>query len=74
MRTTGPTSGDLWLVLVVLLAAWVAGGGGGTLSRVRIRIMQAAVPMLSFTLDIAPWVRHCFQAFGAGPLPVSARR
>jgi copper(I)-binding protein len=37
------------LVLIVLLAAWAVTGGGGTLSRIRIRITQAAVPMLSYT-------------------------
>jgi len=37
------------LVLVVLLATWVLAGGGGAVSRVRIAVTQAAVPMPSFT-------------------------
>ena len=37
------------LVLVVGLAVWVIIGGGGSLTRIRILITQAAVPMLSFT-------------------------
>jgi len=37
------------LVLIVLLMTWVATGGGGQLSRVTIRIIQASVPMPSFT-------------------------
>jgi copper(I)-binding protein len=35
--------------LTVLLAAYVIGGGGGTLSRVKISVTEAAVPMISFT-------------------------
>jgi copper(I)-binding protein len=41
------------LVLVAVLAGWVAAGGGGTLSQVRMRVTQAAVPMLSFTSHAA---------------------
>ena len=37
------------LILVVVLAVWVIIGGGGSLTRIRIRVTQAAVPMLSFT-------------------------
>lgn len=37
------------LVLVVGLAVWVIIGGGGSLTRIRISVTQAAVPMLSFT-------------------------
>ncbi len=37
------------LVLVAVLAAWVTIGGAGSLTRVRIRVTQAAIPMLSFT-------------------------
>jgi P-type Cu+ transporter len=37
------------VVLVGLLSAWVGIGGGGTLSRVRIRVGLAAIPMSSFT-------------------------
>jgi copper(I)-binding protein len=36
-------------VLVALLTAWVATGAAGTLSRVRIQVTQAAVPMRAFT-------------------------
>ena len=32
-----------------LLAAWVGTGGGGTLTRVRLQVTQAAVPMRAFT-------------------------
>ena len=35
------------VVLIGLLAAWVAVGGGGTVSRVRIEITQAAIPLSS---------------------------
>ena len=37
------------VVLVALLSAWVATGGAGTLSRVRIQVSLAAVPMRAFT-------------------------
>ncbi len=36
-------------VLIGLLSAWVAAGGAGTLTRVRIKISLAAVPMRAFT-------------------------
>jgi copper(I)-binding protein len=37
-------------VLVIgLLAAWVGTGGGGTFTRVRLQVTQAAVPMRAFT-------------------------
>lgn len=36
-------------VLIGLLSAWVATGGAGTLTRVRIQVTQAAVPMRGFT-------------------------
>jgi copper(I)-binding protein len=36
-------------VLTGLLAAWVAAGGAGTLTRVRLQVTQAAVPMRAFT-------------------------
>jgi hypothetical protein len=35
-------------VLTGLLAAWVLAGGAGTISRVRIQVTQAAIPMTSF--------------------------
>lgn len=38
-------------VLIGLLSAWVAIGGGGTISRVRIQVTLAAIPMTSFTGD-----------------------
>ncbi len=41
------------VVLVSLLSAWVATGGAGTLSRVRIQVSQAAVPMRAFTPQAA---------------------
>ncbi len=37
------------IVLVAVLATWVIIGGAGSLTRIRIRVTQAAVPMLSFT-------------------------
>ena len=36
-------------VLTGLLSAWVASGGAGTLTRVRIQVTLAAVPMRAFT-------------------------
>jgi copper(I)-binding protein len=41
------------IVLVALLSAWVATGGAGTLSRVRIQVSLAAVPMRAFTPQAA---------------------
>ena len=41
------------VVLVALLSAWVATGGAGTLSRVRIQVSLAAVPMRAFTPEAA---------------------
>jgi copper(I)-binding protein len=41
------------VVLVALLSAWVAAGGAGTLSRVRIQVTLAAVPMRAFTPQAA---------------------
>jgi copper(I)-binding protein len=37
------------VVLIGLLSAWVASGGAGTLSRVRLQVSLAAVPMRAFT-------------------------
>jgi copper(I)-binding protein len=37
------------VLLVALLSAWVATGGAGSLSRVRIQVSLAAVPMRAFT-------------------------
>jgi copper(I)-binding protein len=36
-------------VLVGLLSAWVVSGGAGSISRVRIQVTLAAVPMRGFT-------------------------
>ena len=41
------------VVLTGLLAAWVATGGAGTLSRVRLQVTLAAVPMRAFTPQAA---------------------
>jgi copper(I)-binding protein len=41
------------LVLVGLLSAWAATGGAGTLTRVRITVSLAAVPMRAFTPQAA---------------------
>jgi copper(I)-binding protein len=40
-------------VLTGLLSGWVAAGGAGTLTRVRIQVMLAAVPMRAFTTATA---------------------
>ena len=37
------------IVLTGLLSAWVISGGAGTLTRIRLQITQAAVPMRGFT-------------------------
>jgi copper(I)-binding protein len=37
------------LVLTCLLSAWVASGGAGTLTRARLQVTLAAVPMRAFT-------------------------
>ena len=37
------------VVLTGLLSAWVATGGAGTLSRVKLQVSMAAVPMRAFT-------------------------
>jgi copper(I)-binding protein len=41
------------IVLTGLLSAWVIGGGAGTLTRIRLQITQAAVPMRGFTAKTA---------------------
>jgi len=41
------------VVLIGLLSAWVATGGAGTLSRVRLQVTLAAVPMRAFTPQAA---------------------
>jgi copper(I)-binding protein len=41
------------MVLTGLLSAWVAGGGAGTLTKVRLQITLAAVPMRGFTAKTA---------------------
>ena len=41
------------VVLTGLLSAWVAVGGGGTLSRVRLQVTEAAVPIRAFTTQKA---------------------
>jgi copper(I)-binding protein len=40
-------------VVTGLLAAWVTAGGAGTLTRVRLQISLAAVPMRAFTAQAA---------------------
>ena len=44
------------VVLTGLLSAWVATGGAGTLSRVRLQVTLAAVPMRAFTAQAAATV------------------
>jgi copper(I)-binding protein len=41
------------IVLTGLLSAWVISGGAGTLTKVRLQITQAAVPMRGFTTKTA---------------------
>lgn len=41
------------VVVTGLLAAWAGTGGGGTLTRVRLQVTQAAVPMRGFTPQTA---------------------
>jgi periplasmic copper chaperone A len=41
------------VVLTGLLSAWAAAGGAGTLSKVQIKITQAAVPMRAFSAQKA---------------------
>jgi len=41
------------VVLVALLSAWVASGGAGTLTPVRLKITLAAVPQRGFTVKAA---------------------
>ena len=45
------------VVVTGLLAAWAGTGGGGTLTRVRLQVTQAAVPMRAFTPQAAAAVR-----------------
>ena len=40
-------------VVTGLLAAWAGTGGGGTLTRIRLQVTQAAVPMRAFTPQAA---------------------
>ncbi len=41
------------VVVIGLLAAWAGTGGGGTLTRVRLQVTLAAVPMRAFTPQAA---------------------
>jgi len=41
------------VVLTGLLSAWVAGGGAGTLTTVRVQVTLAAVPMRAFTPQLS---------------------
>jgi copper(I)-binding protein len=41
------------IVLTGLLSAWVASGGAGTLTRIRLQVTQAAVPMRGFSRETA---------------------
>ena len=44
-------------VLIGLLSAWVVTGGAGTISRVRVQVTLAAVPMRGFTAATADSVK-----------------
>ena len=44
------------VVVTGLLAAWAGTGGAGTLTRVRLQVTQAAVPMRAFTPQAAATV------------------
>jgi copper(I)-binding protein len=46
------------LVVTGLLAAWVTAGAAGTLTRVRLQVSLAAVPMRAFTAQAAAADRH----------------
>jgi copper(I)-binding protein len=41
------------IVLIGLLSAWVASGGAGTLTKLRLQITEAAIPMRGFTPQAA---------------------
>ncbi len=41
------------VILIVLLSAWVSTGGAGTLTRIRLQISLAAVPMRAYTQQAA---------------------
>ncbi len=41
------------VILVALLSAWVSTGGGGTITRIRLQISLAAVPMRAYTRQAA---------------------
>ncbi len=45
------------VVVTGLLAAWAGTGGGSTLTRIRLQITQAAVPMRAFTPAAADAIR-----------------
>ncbi len=45
------------VVLTGLLSAWLAGGGAGTLTRVRLQVTLAAVPMRAVTPALADSIR-----------------
>jgi copper(I)-binding protein len=45
------------VVVTGLLAGWTGTGGGGTLTRVSLRVTQAAVPMRAFTPQAAAAIR-----------------
>jgi copper(I)-binding protein len=62
--TAGPVIGAL--VLTGLLSAWVISGGAGTITRVRLQVSLAAVPMRAFTARAAA-------AVGAAPTFLSIR-
>jgi copper(I)-binding protein len=40
-------------VLIALLSAWAGAGGAGTLTRIKLQVTQAAVPMRAFTPQAA---------------------
>jgi periplasmic copper chaperone A len=41
------------VVLIAVLSAWVSTGGGGTITRIRLQISLAAVPMRAYTKQAA---------------------
>jgi len=48
------------VVLIALLSAWVASGGAGTLTPVRLKITLAAVPQRGFTVKAADAVSAAY--------------
>lgn len=44
-------------LIIAVLSAWVLTGGGGTITRIRIRVELAAIPMRAYTVSRAAAIR-----------------